>query len=269
MVRDGVKVYGRWIRASLYVQAGPGALCMACSEWGHIEERFTFPGMARCAWCSGKHRTKFHKCEVSGCQRPQGTPCPYTIFRCPNCKGPHSAVSRDCPIKKSVMEEAKRVREEGQFGEEIAKLGRLEKGVEEREEDEEVRHQRGPSQPHLSTAPYWPPPLPPTPRPPPSVPSETQTLILPPPWAAEPRSPPPLPLLPPLLPLPPPPPPPPPLRTDADGDSIIMDQRGPVNREKTESSLRIMKGKIAKSNKERARKIQKPLEKQMEIIAGE
>ena len=51
-----------------------------------------------------------------------GTPCPHTVFKCPNCKGPHSAVSRDCPVKKSAMEAAKRVREEGQFSEEIAEL---------------------------------------------------------------------------------------------------------------------------------------------------
>ena len=66
MIRDGVKVCGRWMRASLYIQAGPGALCTACSSWGHIEERSAFPGMVRCTWCSGNHRSKSHKCEVKG-----------------------------------------------------------------------------------------------------------------------------------------------------------------------------------------------------------
>lgn len=119
MIRDGVRVCGRWMRVTQYVQVGPGALCTACSAWGHIEERCAFLSMARCVWCSGLHRTKFQKCDVAGCTRPQGTPCQHMTFRCPNCKGPHSAISKECPAKRSAMEAVMKSREENNFGEEM------------------------------------------------------------------------------------------------------------------------------------------------------
>ena len=75
------------------------------------------------------------------------------------------AVSRDCPVKKSVMEEAKKVREEGQFGEEIAELRRLEGEGPEMDIEQQQVSRRPP-----------PPPPPPPPTPPPPQPDRKSVV---------------------------------------------------------------------------------------------
>lgn len=146
--------------------------------------------MTRCSWCPGNHRTKSHKCNVNGCNHPQGTPCSHTTLRRPNFKGPHSAVSKDCPIKKKAMEEAKKAREENPLDREVEEWEEHEQNT--RMEESEFL---GIPTPTVPTAPHRPPPFP---RPPPPT-----------------APPPPAPTAP-----PPPPPPPPPLSKDQSQDLV-------------------------------------------------
>lgn len=50
IVKEGTRVCGKGMRAFFFVPAGPGALCTACSGWGHIEEKCAFLDRGRSVW---------------------------------------------------------------------------------------------------------------------------------------------------------------------------------------------------------------------------
>ncbi|KAF9267612.1 hypothetical protein L218DRAFT_845202, partial [Marasmius fiardii PR-910] len=100
-----IHIFGRvcFIRSTT---ASPGVpMCTRCSRWGHSINACRAP-LYRCPQCSGPHSNDEHRL-VAGCCRGKpkanppipptevGKPCLHQPI-CPNCRGKHSAYSREC-----------------------------------------------------------------------------------------------------------------------------------------------------------------------------
>jgi len=57
---------------ALVVFEGPDAQCAICCEWGHTELRCGAPGMARCGFCAGQHKTVDHECKAADYRTHKG-----------------------------------------------------------------------------------------------------------------------------------------------------------------------------------------------------
>ena len=106
IIKRGVRAAGRHYQVEAFIEVRPDSICGACSGWGHGEHSCASPTAPRCALCAGEHRTVDHKCTVNECKAPRGSVCIHLIARCPNCKGPHSARSDQCPKKKEAQQKA-------------------------------------------------------------------------------------------------------------------------------------------------------------------
>lgn len=115
-IKSGVRICGRIHETVEFVELGPDTQCQACSGWGHLESNCAFPGNPRCSLCAGGHRTENHACSVTGCQAKKGATCAHLTTKCPNCRGPHTALYRGCTEKMEAMRKAREWREECRRG---------------------------------------------------------------------------------------------------------------------------------------------------------
>jgi len=95
VVKDGLTIKGLWHHVKLWAQALHSPRCFKCNRWGHTQTACA--SQTRCGHCAGPHNTK-------DCTQPKKTSCV-------NCGRRHKAWNRrDCPIYKTVREEASRLR---------------------------------------------------------------------------------------------------------------------------------------------------------------
>jgi len=114
LIKKGIKAAGVWYRVEAFTNAGPDSRCELCCGWGHIENKCG--NMPKCGYCSGKHRTSDHKCNVVGCMAKQGSLCGHTQEKCPNCKGHHIAFSSRCAKRSEAAKAARQSRKTGTAG---------------------------------------------------------------------------------------------------------------------------------------------------------
>jgi hypothetical protein len=108
LVKEGVRVCGLRYRVELYLEERPDSQCDKCARWGHIESNCpTGPAMVRCNLCAERHRTADHVSEVPSCKAGQGQLCVHVEIKCPNCKGKHLGMSRQCEAKRAAKEAAR------------------------------------------------------------------------------------------------------------------------------------------------------------------
>lgn len=108
ILRDGVRLFGRYYRVEEYLEARPDAMCGVCFGWGHIEATCASPTHPRCTLCSEGHRTSEQACTVKDCRAGRGMACVHVIAKCPNCRGAHRAESSQCPKRQEAMERGRR-----------------------------------------------------------------------------------------------------------------------------------------------------------------
>jgi hypothetical protein len=94
-----------------YWETGPTEICPKCLEYGHTSYRGC-SGTPKCYICAGNHEANEHKCPITGCSTPAGKACIHLPVKCINCKGPHFAISNNCPRKRAVIEEAKKKKQD-------------------------------------------------------------------------------------------------------------------------------------------------------------
>jgi hypothetical protein len=102
MVREGVRVCGLRYKVELYLEERPESQCSNCARWRHIKSNCNTPSAARCNYCAQRHRTDDHQCDVIGCRAGQGQLCMHVDVKCPNCKGNHLGMSRQCEAKQAA-----------------------------------------------------------------------------------------------------------------------------------------------------------------------
>ena len=89
-----------------YWETGPEEICPICLEYGHTKYRgCTKP--PRCYICAGSHEATEHKCPITGCLTVKGKACIHLLIKCIHCKGPHVAISTNCPKRRAAIEQAK------------------------------------------------------------------------------------------------------------------------------------------------------------------
>jgi hypothetical protein len=111
LMAQGLYFGGHNHMADRYWETGPEEICPKCLEYGHT----SFGGCSKtpkCYICAGNHQANEHKCPITGCSTPVGKACIHLPIKCINCKGPHFAISNNCPKKRAVIEEAKRKKQD-------------------------------------------------------------------------------------------------------------------------------------------------------------
>ena len=107
LMAKGLHFGGYNHKADRYWEIVPAEICPKCLEYGHT----SFGGCSKtskCYICAGNHEANEHKCPITGCSTPAGKACIHLPVKCINCKGPHFAISNNCPKKRVAIEEAKK-----------------------------------------------------------------------------------------------------------------------------------------------------------------
>lgn len=108
LIKNRIRVVGRFYQVVRYREARPDAPCGICSGWGHADAQCAHPRNPRCALCAQRHRTAEHKCPVQDCTQaaawPESTQWP--VLKLPR---PPSGELGSIP-KKEALESAKRWR---------------------------------------------------------------------------------------------------------------------------------------------------------------
>lgn len=70
-----------------YWEAGPSSVCMTCSGISHNRLGRCDEKAAKCVICVGAHKSKNHKCGVTGCTTKKGKICIHVVPKYANCGG--------------------------------------------------------------------------------------------------------------------------------------------------------------------------------------
>lgn len=92
-IRDRLWIAGISARVEKLLSVASSTQCPKCQGFGHLESRCKYP--IACKLYGKDHPMAFHKC---GTCKIQGQKCNHLIPYCTNCKGPHSADSKNCEI---------------------------------------------------------------------------------------------------------------------------------------------------------------------------
>jgi hypothetical protein len=90
-----------------YWETGPAEICPKCLEY----EYTSFGGCSKTPKYyiyAGNHEANEYKYPITGYSIPTGKAYIYLPIKYINYKGPHFAISNNCPKKRAAIEEAKR-----------------------------------------------------------------------------------------------------------------------------------------------------------------
>ena len=123
-----------------YREAGPSSICMTCSGIGHDRLRGCDERPMQCVICAGAHKSKNHKCGVTGCAAKKEKICIHVVPKCANCESNHQATAFRCPARQKAQtvawkNKAKKAydREERETSVESLENGEIPIGSEDRE----------------------------------------------------------------------------------------------------------------------------------------
>ncbi|KAI1783803.1 hypothetical protein LXA43DRAFT_1102093 [Ganoderma leucocontextum] len=99
-IKNGIAIEGRLLRAERF-RSLP-TQCYNCHRFGHIARYCK--SHSTCGHCAGAHATSACGCpSENACADP--AQCKHDVItpKCVLCKGPHSAMSRDCPVRVEIF----------------------------------------------------------------------------------------------------------------------------------------------------------------------
>jgi hypothetical protein len=90
-IRQRLYIAGISVRVERLHSTAPTTQCTNCQGFGHLDTYCK--RHSRCRLCSEYHLTSAHYCNT--CKK-KGGPCPHLEVKCVNCRGPHTANSKEC-----------------------------------------------------------------------------------------------------------------------------------------------------------------------------
>lgn len=99
----GLRFSGALKVVGKYWEAGPNSVCMTCSGIGYDPLGGYGDKTAQCVICAGLHKSKNHKCGVTGCTSRRGKICTHILPKCANCGGNHQAITFKCPARQKAQ----------------------------------------------------------------------------------------------------------------------------------------------------------------------
>lgn len=91
-------------------EAGPGSVCLRCSEIGHERLEKCGDKPKKCVMCAREHQVSEHQCGVNRCSKGIGKLCIHVVARFANCNGNHQANSVRCPSRHKAEIQARKKR---------------------------------------------------------------------------------------------------------------------------------------------------------------
>jgi hypothetical protein len=97
IIKKGLLVYGRKLKAEKFLDMKPTDQCSKCQSFGHHSLRCSRE--PKCQICGANHETFLHKCNKCN---TTGKSCPHSTIRCANCGQNHKANDPSCEVIKAV-----------------------------------------------------------------------------------------------------------------------------------------------------------------------
>jgi hypothetical protein len=97
-IKSRLYLLGISVRVEKLHSTPASSQCQKCQRFGHTEARCAIS--TACKFCAEPHPTSLHKCNSCGAK---GRTCVHTVPLCVNCKGAHTADSKECDTFKATL----------------------------------------------------------------------------------------------------------------------------------------------------------------------